>query len=322
MDILVAKAAVGSLLKSPGLSKEILIYGGEPLLEFALVKKISLFAKKEAQKNKKELVVSVATNGILLDSEKLLFFKKNEVKISISIDGDKKTHAPNRLQHNSIEYEKILKNLKLALSVMSPGQVSALVAVMPANAKKLYANLIYLQKIGIENFNLEPIQGQGYHWSAKAKAEFEKNLKNFIQHIFKSTRQGKFIFLGSVTRFLIQNKSKRETCLFCENMEVSPAGDIFLSPFLIDAERPEDFVVGNFQKGFKKDYETCAYDKHSWQCRHCWKTYNGKAVFAGAEIVQLRNRMSEIFAAILLDLAKKEKPFAAYVNKAQERIFE
>ena len=76
MDILVAKAAVGSLLKSPGLSKEILIYGGEPLLEFALVKKISLFAKKEAQKNKKELVVSVATNGLLLDSEKLLFFQK------------------------------------------------------------------------------------------------------------------------------------------------------------------------------------------------------------------------------------------------------
>jgi len=318
----VAKYAIKALVESPGVNKKVLIYGGEPLLEFELVKELILFARKEAKKNKKELTISIATNGILIDVEKLLFFKKNNIKISISIDGDKKTHVPNRLNSGQYSYREVLKNIKLSLLIMSPRNVSSLVAVTPGNAKKLYRNLLYLEKIGIENFNIEPIQGLNYEWLTKEKEAFEKELKNFIKHIFKLIRNDKFIFLGSITNFLIQNKLVENKCLFRENMDISPVGDISLSPFLLNEKRPAKFIVGNFPKGFKPKYKNCLYDKNSKRCRLCWKVYSENVVFFGSEIVQLRNYVAEIFSVILRDFSKKEKSFSNYIIEAKKRVFE
>ncbi len=324
MDESVSKKAVSLIIKSPGIDKTILLYGGEPLLAFDLIQTIVRFARIEAKTHGKNVVISVATNGILIDEGRLDFFKKNGVNLSISIDGDKETHIANRLVGSPYSYENIVDSVKLALDILSPRNVSALVAVTPYNVGNLYKNLTHLRSLGIENFNIEPIQGDGYRWTAMAQEVFRVALDLFMRDVFRLAKNGTFVFLGSVTRALLQDDSiiNAPLCSFRENMEVQPSGDIFLSPFSANKAENKEYVVGNSVHGFSARYVTCVFDPDGDMCRNCWKRYGGGVAYSGAQTVDLRNEQSVVFAAALKIIAKKEKMISDYILESGKRIFE
>ena len=60
-----------------------MLFGGEPLMNWALIVKICAFKKKLMR----PLTVYIMTNGALLDEEKILFLKENDIVLSISYDG-------------------------------------------------------------------------------------------------------------------------------------------------------------------------------------------------------------------------------------------
>lgn len=82
---------------------EIDLFGGEPLLEFPLVKQIVEYVK--ARKYPKEYVFFITTNGVLLNDERKKWLKENAnvLQLGLSLDGTKKMHDMNR--NNS--YDKI-----------------------------------------------------------------------------------------------------------------------------------------------------------------------------------------------------------------------
>ncbi|WP_298529796.1 radical SAM protein [uncultured Ruminococcus sp.] len=69
-------------------------YGGEPLLEFPLIKKLVAYA--EDVFIGKKLSFSITTNGSLLTEEIMSFFEEHNFEAVISIDGSKKVHDRNR----------------------------------------------------------------------------------------------------------------------------------------------------------------------------------------------------------------------------------
>ena len=96
--------------------KTLIFYGGEPLLN----KEILFFAIKSireyVEKNKlpENTHIIVVTNGILLDSKTISFFKENDVTITLSIDGDKQATA-NRVFPNGKEaFPKIVEKHRLS----------------------------------------------------------------------------------------------------------------------------------------------------------------------------------------------------------------
>lgn len=319
-----AKDAVRFLAGSDGAEKAILLYGGEPLLAFDLIRTIVRSARLEAGSRGKSVAISVATNGLSVDESKLTFFRENRVKLSISIDGDRETHVADRLAGSPYAYENVTDSIRLALDVLSPENVSALVAVTPENAKKLYENLSAVRRLGVANFNIEPIQGDGYRWTDEEVEAFGRNLDLFVRDMFKWAKKGTFVFLGSVTRALLRSNptAKGPVCPFRENMEVHPSGDIFLSPFLANMGNRERFVVGNFPKGFRKEYEECPFDGGSEACRSCWERYGGDMAYSGARVVELRDSISGVFAAVLVDLAKRDEAILKYVSESERRVFE
>ena len=72
-------------------------YGGEPLLEFELIKQVVDYTEKEANLLGKEIVFTITTNGTLLDDEKIHFFVKHNFVVLISIDGPKESHDRYRI---------------------------------------------------------------------------------------------------------------------------------------------------------------------------------------------------------------------------------
>lgn len=100
MDFSVAKRAVDFLrehsIDSPNLN--IGFYGGEPLLNFDLVRQVVDYCKEALYG--KELTYSLTTNGSLLEDDVVDYLVENDVNLMISLDGPKSIHDRNRRLKN------------------------------------------------------------------------------------------------------------------------------------------------------------------------------------------------------------------------------
>lgn len=70
-------------------------YGGEPLLEFGLIKECVEYAKRKS--SGKELMFNMTTNATLITDEILEFLYDNKFSLTISLDGDRQAHNKNRV---------------------------------------------------------------------------------------------------------------------------------------------------------------------------------------------------------------------------------
>jgi sulfatase maturation enzyme AslB (radical SAM superfamily) len=81
--------------------------GGEPLLEFDLIKKVFEYCTTQGSWNKK-FRMSLGTNGTVLTKEMREWFTSHPCfQISLSLDGTKEVHDYNR----SNSYDKIIENI-------------------------------------------------------------------------------------------------------------------------------------------------------------------------------------------------------------------
>jgi len=91
-------------------TRKIFFTGGEPLLEFELLKEIVGYIRGKKEK----FQVLVTTNGVLLDGEKVDFLLDNDVRIFISLDGCKNAHDLHRVFRDKTKssFDAILNNIR------------------------------------------------------------------------------------------------------------------------------------------------------------------------------------------------------------------
>ena len=89
---------------------QIIFYGAEPLINFDIIKYITLLVEKI----KFPIDVIMVSNATLLDEEKMNFIKEHNISLGISIDGTKEINDENRIfkgDNNSV-YDIVMKKLK------------------------------------------------------------------------------------------------------------------------------------------------------------------------------------------------------------------
>lgn len=115
MSVKVAKQAIDFLAKHSINSKDISIgfYGGEPLLEFSLIKEVVAYAEKLFIG--KKVMFNMTTNATLLNVEIAKYLYDKKFNITISLDGPKATHDSNRIFANSNKgtFDTVMQNLEL-----------------------------------------------------------------------------------------------------------------------------------------------------------------------------------------------------------------
>ena len=140
-----ARRAVDMLMESDGTEKRLEIYGGEPLLKFGLLKKTVDYAASASVRCGKKLSLSVATNGLLADAEKLEFLKSRRVNLSVSVSGSGASHDACRVYPDGRgSFSTLKEKIRLILSVMSPLDVVALQCAAPSGAASLSEDLAAL----------------------------------------------------------------------------------------------------------------------------------------------------------------------------------
>ncbi|MCU0285312.1 MAG: radical SAM protein [Acidobacteria bacterium] len=90
----------------------IAFYGGEPLLNFDLIKEGILYAKKK-KRDHYGLVLSVITNLTLLKDEHIRFFRDNDISLMVSLDGPPEEHDRYRhFQDGGGTHNVVFQNLQ------------------------------------------------------------------------------------------------------------------------------------------------------------------------------------------------------------------
>ncbi|MCR3758710.1 SPASM domain-containing protein [Clostridium felsineum] len=124
MSIETAQKSIDLLItKSKNCNLSICFFGGEPLLKFDLIKKIVSYCHKKETETDKRFRFTMTTNGTLLNKEIEEFIIENNIRLQISIDGNKTIHDSNRYFDNKRgSHDIILTNTK---NLRSMGLLSA-----------------------------------------------------------------------------------------------------------------------------------------------------------------------------------------------------
>jgi len=89
MSRAVAEAAVERLLADgpPDQPAHLHFFGGEPLLDFALLREVTLYAERRARESGRAVTFEVTTNGTRLEPEVIAFLNQHRVAVGVSFDG-------------------------------------------------------------------------------------------------------------------------------------------------------------------------------------------------------------------------------------------
>lgn len=174
MTTKVAFEAIDFFLLESGVNKNlsVLFFGGEPLLEFELIKEIVKYAETVAPSNGKEIHFNVTTNGTLF-TEDILEFSRGRISYLISVDGGRTTHDRHRRTlEGEGSYDMITS--KLALVKKYQPWVGARMTVYPDTVDMLIENVVHLYSNGFNQLIIAPSYGP--RWDEKALATYKEQL--------------------------------------------------------------------------------------------------------------------------------------------------
>lgn len=92
MSLETAKKAVDFAFSTPSPNLAIEFQGGEPLLNWPVVRFVTQYARRRAEREKRRLMVSMVSNFVLLNDERLDFLLENFVALCTSLDGPAEVH--------------------------------------------------------------------------------------------------------------------------------------------------------------------------------------------------------------------------------------
>jgi uncharacterized protein len=96
MDVATAKKTVDFIFDTPNPTICIEFQGGEPLLNWPVVKFVTEYAQAKAKAGKRRLIMALVTNFTLMTEERLDWLMDRHVSLCTSLDGPAELHDKNR----------------------------------------------------------------------------------------------------------------------------------------------------------------------------------------------------------------------------------
>jgi len=111
MSFEVGKQALDFLVKNSGTRRnlEVDFFGGEPLMNFQVVKDLVKYARSIEKQYNKNFRFTLTTNGVLIDDDVIDFANKEMSNVVLSLDGRREVHDRFRVDYNNKgSWEKIV----------------------------------------------------------------------------------------------------------------------------------------------------------------------------------------------------------------------
>ena len=282
MSFETGKHAIDFLLENSGdrPNLELDFFGGEPLMNFNVVKQVVEYARSREKEYNKKFRFTITTNGLLLDDDKIDFINREMSNVVLSVDGRKEVNDYFRVLPNGQGcYDIIMPKYKKL--VAGRGDKEYYVRGTFTNKNLDFSNDVFaLNEAGFDQISVEPVVGDDDIYALTEKdlpavfAEYEKLALQLLENEKKGKKFNFFHFMLDLDQGPCAIKRLRGCGCGNDYVAITPDGDIFpCHQFVgIDEYKMGNIDEGTFDQEMKADFARAhVYSKPD--CRECWAKF-------------------------------------------------
>lgn len=283
MSLEVGKKALEFLVKHSGSRRnlEVDFFGGEPLMNFEIIKKLVMYGKDLEKNYNKHFRFTITTNGVLLDEDNMKFINEYMDNVVLSLDGRKRINDNmRRTITDEGSYDIILP--KFQKMVAKRGDKDYYVRGTFTSYNLDFSNdVLHFYDKGFKKISIEPVvTSPDKDYGIKEEhidtilKEYEKFSKDYI-NIKK--KDDDFLFFHFMID-LDQGPCIVKRIVGCgagsEYMAVTPEGELYPCHQFVGDKK---FKIGNVYEGITnneivKEFKNASvYNKE--KCRSCWARF-------------------------------------------------
>jgi uncharacterized protein len=168
-----ADAALRHVFRSPSPQLKIEFQGGEPLLNFELIRYIVLAAERMNEIEQRNLVFVIATNLALLDDAIIAFARDHRILFSTSLDGPADLHNKNRPRPGHDSWERAVSGIRVVQEELGRDRVSALMTTTKHSLDRAHDIIDTYVELGLHEIFLRPLSPYGFAMKTRSFAAYD-----------------------------------------------------------------------------------------------------------------------------------------------------
>ena len=276
-----AKKAIDLMVaNSEGINElTVIFFGGEPLINFDVVKGTLEYCKSIEESCGKTFRYSMTTNGTIMNDEIYDFIKDNKVSVMISIDGGKELQNKHRCYCDGKgSFEDIQKNIERFKEARG-GFLTARATVCSTDIrfKKIRDDLLALGFTNAVTSMVDTAEDSplfiGGDYTQRVLEQYEILAEDFIEAVINNKKQLNNIFSEKLNRLYFKKLKIRSCNAGYGGIAIGTDGNIY--PCHRFMGMPE-YIIGNLEEGIDEvargGYrEATIYTKE--ECKTCWARY-------------------------------------------------
>ena len=280
MDFETGKKALDFLIAHSGSrhNLEVDFFGGEPLMNWDVVKKLVEYAREQETIHNKNFRFTLTTNGMLLDDDVIDFSNKEMSNVVLSLDGRKEIHDRLRKDYSGKgSYDIIVPKFKEF--VKRRGNKSYYMRGTFTHANTDFTNdIFHMADMGFTELSMEPVVCAPTDPAALTEKDLPILFEQYeilAKEMIKRQKEGR-----PFTFYHYMLDLKHGPCIYkrisgcgsgTEYVAVTPSGDIYPCHQFVGDKK---YLLGNIYDGItntevQNEFKLCnAYARPD--CKDCW----------------------------------------------------
>ncbi len=253
-------------------------FGGEPLLNFGVVRETAAYAQERAGREGKRVRFGITTNGTLVTPEISDFLRSIGAVVTISLDAKGKTNDRLRPYHSGRgSYDVVMEKIR---PLLESGLCAARVTVTKLN-KNVVETVETLLEAGFTEVGCSPVDAKNpaYDLDGKDYAElldgFRVLVKRYVDEAAAGRKYG-FSNIGNILKAIHSGHNKEYPCgAGIQMVAGAPNGSMSLCHRFVGED---DYVLGSLQTGGldaskrERMLDEIALQERS-DCSRCWARF-------------------------------------------------
>ncbi len=328
MSFEVGKQAIDFLIAHSGtrVNLEVDFFGGEPLMNWEVVKQIVAYARSQESIYHKHFRFTLTTNGVLVDDEVIEFSNREMSNVVLSLDGRKEVHDHLRKDYaGNGSYDAIVP--KFQKFAKARGDKSYYIrGTFTHNNVDFTNDIFHMADLGFTELSMEPVvcaPGDPYALTEEDMPPLFDQYELLAREMLRRKKEGRGFTFYHYMLDLTHGPCIYKRISGCgsgtEYMAVTPWGELF--PCHQFVNEPE-YSLGNVWDGVtnekvREEFKLCnAYARP--ECQDCWaKLYcsggcPANAYHASGSILGIHEQGCRLFqkrieCAIMMKVAESEE---------------
>ena len=280
MTFEVGKRAFDYLIENSGSRRnlEVDFFGGEPLMNFDVVKQLVQYARSIEKEKGKNFRFTLTTNGVLVDDDVIDFCNKEMSNVVLSLDGRKEIHDRYRVDYaGNGSWDKIVPKFQKFVEKRGGKNYYMRGTFTHANPDFL-KDIQTMLDLGFNKLSMEPVVCEAGDPSELTEADFPivcSQYEELAKLMLKRDKEGKpftfYHYMIDLTGGPCIYKRISGCGSGTEYMAVTPWGDLYPCHQFVGDEK---FKLGDIWNGvtnteIQSEFVACNVYAHP-ECRDCW----------------------------------------------------